>query len=379
MQYFNMRNILVIILLFLAQTNCFTKNIESDSTIVFFPQRCQVELNYFRQETIHISGIKGYYFFVKVNSNFNPTEKISDWFKLLDRNGKPIIPKSKYVEFDKINYKDLYSSTYGIIYYVLDGSESGIYEIKILDKEEERNENLNSYNFKPNDSKEFKILNFKKNVIAADYLFTNIVQDTSLFNNISKTPLINELNGFYLYDELRLKHDLFTKKVEIDNYFSLLPYYETMYKNGKKDIKFLNEYCTALESVASTLFDEQQIESSKLFSDKLYIISLNDSSLSKFEVASRYFEYAYKYKTINNDDADSLFQIEIESIKKYEDKFEKNENYKYKFFLLLGNMNYVTSNEGEARRYYNKIINSDAPPLLKEKAKKNYELVKPEN
>lgn len=372
----------LVFLYLLSYSCCYAKNIESDSIISFSQTNCKIEINYFSTKLMHSSGIKGYYFFVKVNSNFDPLEKISDWIKLLDKNGKPVIPKSKYIEFDKVNYKNLYSSTNGIIYYVLDSSESGIHEIKILDKEEERNENLNSYdfkNFKIKESKEFKLLNFKKDVIEADYLFRNY-NDTTLFNNLAQNSLINDIKGFHLFDDLRLKVDLYSKKVNSDDSFSILPYYETMFKNGNKDISFLNNYCYALERVANILYEKQNFDSSKFYCSELSRIASIDSLLFNYEIASKYMQYACEYKSTQEDEYNNRFPQIINSIEEYESKFKFNLRYKYKFYLLLGNIKYLQHKDDDARFYYNKIIeSSDAPDELKQKAIKNYNLIKTGN
>lgn len=377
---YKVKFVYLFIIFLISCSSCYGENIGGDTTIIFSTGNSQIEINYFSQEPIYLNLIKGYYFFIKVNSNYNPSEKISSWIKLLDRNGKPLIPKFKYVEFETLTYNELDKSNYGIIYYIIDGSEIGIHEIKIFDKDAERNENLNIYRFKANDSKQFKILNFKKNVIVADYLFTNNKQDTSLFSELNKDSLANDLNGFFLYDELRLKNDLYSKKIETSNYFALLSYYDSIYKNGKKDVKFLYEYSTILEKATNSLFQKQEIDSTRILSEKLYSISLNDSSLFNFEVASKYFMLACEYKNIQNDDNDNKFTQIIKSIEDYEIKFKQNLNYKYKFYLLLGNIKYLMHKDDDARFFYNKIIESeDASEETKQKAIKNYELIKPNN
>lgn len=362
--------------------NCFAKILELDSTIEFEAYKnCNIKVIYFSDESIYTT-IKGCYFFVNIESRFIPQKNVSEYVQLKD--GKGNIMKPYFVEFS--NTMDSEDSSVqrfsAIVYFIFQDSNKRSTYVNILTNGITEVKNLTNYSFAVKNSIEFKILEFKKKVILCNYLFSIKKGDEKQYQEIITDPLYNNKNmeHFYLLDELELNYRLSLNKTNDEDYEMLLKIYESMYSKGKRDIDFLKIYCATLENVTNKYSEFKNIDFVQYYSEKLFKVSNGIPALSNFELASIFFKYYFIYENTMDSEVDEKFSNLIEEIEKLKSRYEINANYKYRFYLLLGNMNYVIENKASAKSYYEKIITStDASQIIKDKAIKNRKLVDSNN
>lgn len=373
-----MMKLLLIFVFALLTSNIWGKSIEIDSTIEFEAYKnCNIKITFFSQKSIFKNDKCCYFYFV-VDSKFFPQKEISDYIQLFDNKGNSIKPYLTEISNSTTLDDSLSQHYFGILFYIF--SESNGYSpfIKVLTNGVQEAININKFKFEPSNTKEFTILEFKKEVMFYNYLSSINKCDTADFIQIFSNSLVNDkyINNYYLLDKLKLNYQLYLKNISEQDYEKLTPFYETMYNKGNREIAFIKKYCEALENLSKYYADLKNCTLVIMYSQKLKDISSNIPVLSKFELASIFFNYYCTYETSNDSVDVKKYENLIEEIEQLKNKYENNVDYKYRFFLLLGNMNYMIENKSSAKKYYERIIESkDAPEFIKLKAEKNIKLI----